>query len=1026
MALSESAVVGRLHKLFPTGIVYTDQYVKIGALTYDVYKFAKTHQQTRIEWLAENGFVWKETGYVELDMRSREVEKRSDISEAFAIADIAFRCYPLAGEYILTAKENELLYQSANQTVQKILKGELHLTKGEEIALVLETIELLKGWSTDLLEKEGVGTFWRYIFLQYGFNPDNSKSAEDRLYARFRLAIKNTLTRYKRFFAPEGTQRYYTSLLLHAMAPRQSIEALFNILFDFYVKNLDFQYAVEDISYKLFTRGMRTRWDRNISKDDDIQLRSDTVFSGLQALFRQRPGYMAVLCDSIVKKMDALLRGEETGTLEPDKNYWDLLLVEWYNKKSVTERIHAQGERRYHKAEYVATAAERIYVHYFLQEEKVGLFIPRIRLPKVESCRPIVRVYQNEVLIYEDEIAVIGNDLCLTTRSCFFPLEKTEYDFTLSPQLIVDISYKNEGIFQSGTALKRNYILFDAAGKDKSPKSGIAYLFASEVAVVEAPDYDGLYQCPHPGQLYRINLGEVSTLTINGTEAFVDGSASSQMRHHTSRQHLDKLHILDQGTYADIYDAPFEFILCLPEGENPLRYQTSVDGVRWNLDHLRKNGNEYVISVDQEGTALHRIRVIDISDDSVRYEYRYAILPGLSVKTDKSLYRTGVDEVVVTASWQEVDYTFNIPLMSDEKCVTFSIPQILLQFELELPSIRCEFMGKNAFQAPETVWYRDIDPGEFVTVQVPDNWTATLMLDGVPVSPAQTDGQFELGNEIRSLNGDTADRMLWLLLRNDKDQRENFKITVIIFKPKIFHDPLEIRDGILYWRIEHNFVGDEGAHFQIRYERPDGQILLSDVVSKDTDLGTVDSFPNGRYPYQVYLQKKSVFASTAEKQMLYDGFLLVGDLNEFSFEEKKLQLGNSLCWDFSADSLGYIYMRPGCGVIQNLVYHGKSIASGEQIPVPCYSGEMFFVDNYGRYRAFNSVESKEYEQINPVNVWIINDHLLILRCVTDDTVYVDIRYSTIVNRNPAMTMSRQEQKERLLTPDYFEYVIKEV
>jgi len=63
------------------------------------------------------------------------------------------------------------------------------------------------------------------------------------LYNYFRGAIKGTLAHYKRFFAPEGTQQYYTSLLLHALAPKQSIESLYSILFDFYVKNLDFQYV---------------------------------------------------------------------------------------------------------------------------------------------------------------------------------------------------------------------------------------------------------------------------------------------------------------------------------------------------------------------------------------------------------------------------------------------------------------------------------------------------------------------------------------------------------------------------------------------------------------------------------------------------------------------------------------------------------------------------------------------------------------------------------------------------------------
>ena len=63
--------------------------------------------------------------------------------------------------------------------------------------------------------------------------------------------------------------------------------------------------------------------------------------------------------------------------------------------------------------------------------------------------------------------------------------------------------------------------------------------------------------------------------------------------------------------------------------------------------------------------------------------------------------------------------------------------------------------------------------------------------------------------------------------------------------------------------------------------------------------------------------------------------------------------------------------------------------------------------------------------VNPVMVWIVNEHLLILRCVTEDAVYVDKHFSTIVNRNPATYMSKAERYQRLKIPDYFKYSIRE-
>lgn len=109
------------------------------------------------------------------------------------------------------------------------------------------------------------------------------------------------------------------------------------------MKNLDFQYVTEDISYKVFTKGMRARWDSRVAKNDELQLRADAIFSGLQTLFKERPGYMAVLCDSIVKKMDAILRNENTDLIDPDRNYWDTILVEWYQRKAAPNGYRHKG-----------------------------------------------------------------------------------------------------------------------------------------------------------------------------------------------------------------------------------------------------------------------------------------------------------------------------------------------------------------------------------------------------------------------------------------------------------------------------------------------------------------------------------------------------------------------------------------------------------------------------------------------------------------------------------------------------------
>ena len=573
MRMSEAEFLNRLNKAFPEKVIFAEQsrlsvYL---SLFVEIRRYARCAGASSVQWLTGKGFIWKETGYIEPDMHSGDTCGPSPDYTAFELADYVFRTYPLAGEYQLTDAEDALLYQSASETVKKVLIDGGRTSVREDAVLVLETINLLKGWSSELADEETSGSLWNYIFLQYGFNPENSEAAANRLYNYFRGAIKGTLAHYKRFFAPEGTQRYYTSLLLHALAPKQSIESLYSILFDFYVKNLDFQYVTEDISYKVFTKGMRARWDSRVAKNDELQLRADAIFSGLQTLFKERPGYMAVLCDSIVKKMDAILRNENTDLIDPDRNYWDTILVEWYQRKSSTERVQAQGEQRQRKTEYVATTTDRIYTQYTMEHSSVGIAIPKIRLSKVAQQRPVIKIYQSEICIYNAELSVTGDELCLTTRSRFIPFEEMSYDFSNTPAIRVEIHYDGELLYNSAEKLYRQYILLDASGAERTPHCGTIYLFASSLQEVTFPDdTDGIYSYPYPGQLYRINLDEVSSAAIDGREIFVCASTAAQFRHHTSLRKAVSAQVIHQGVSFDIFPAPFQLFIVLPEGEKSI------------------------------------------------------------------------------------------------------------------------------------------------------------------------------------------------------------------------------------------------------------------------------------------------------------------------------------------------------------------------------------------------------------------------------------------------------------------------
>lgn len=156
MRMSETELLNRLSKAFPEKVIFAEQsrlsvYL---SLFVEIRRYARGTGVSSVQWLTGRGFIWKETGYIEPDMHSGDKCGLSPDPTAFELADYVFRTYPLAGEYQLTNKEDALLYQCASETIKKVLIDGGRTSVREDAVLVLETINLLKGWSSELADTD--------------------------------------------------------------------------------------------------------------------------------------------------------------------------------------------------------------------------------------------------------------------------------------------------------------------------------------------------------------------------------------------------------------------------------------------------------------------------------------------------------------------------------------------------------------------------------------------------------------------------------------------------------------------------------------------------------------------------------------------------------------------------------------------------------------------------------------------------------------------------------------------------------
>lgn len=130
--MTEQEILKELDKRYPNRTIYSEKNMECGSM---IRPFCKMEGVSFEQWLLARGFSLKKTGYVESDMKMREVDFVPSGVEAFEIADYVFRKYPLAGEYRLTEQEDSLLYNAAQKTIHKVLVKDEPITDQEAAIL---------------------------------------------------------------------------------------------------------------------------------------------------------------------------------------------------------------------------------------------------------------------------------------------------------------------------------------------------------------------------------------------------------------------------------------------------------------------------------------------------------------------------------------------------------------------------------------------------------------------------------------------------------------------------------------------------------------------------------------------------------------------------------------------------------------------------------------------------------------------------------------------------------------------------
>ena len=555
-------------------------------------------------------------------------------------------------------------------------------------------------------------------------------------------------------------------------------------------------------------------------------------------------------------------------------------------------------------------------------------------------------------------------------------------------------------------------------------QDGFFTVFANAKAEIDGDD--DIHYITHAGQLMRVNAAANSNLCINGTKVFQQNEQQNELRIVPQETRIHGLRGCAEGELFDLFLNPFSAEIVLPKGCYLQKYRIRIDeaGLTSLALCCSKENEKWVLKVPSEAYFLHRIQIIDWAANKTVVDYRYAILPNAKFEFSKPIFYDDDTLVSLQFSCEKGSAIVNDSPDSDSDWLEFSVSSLDYPLAARLPIIRGTVQDYNLLKLPKIMWWEEFQESAFIKVSCPKNCQCKLYLGNDAIPRNTTDDSFELSNFLRSkrLNQDRAEFCMILTTANELlDKR---LLTTIILKEQFLSCPVLFEDDTLKWQPEGKYMGNPKDTFTLRIETGNGnEPCTYSLDDKNTIVSKLfaKDFGDGEYSYHILMKKASVFKRS--ETILYEGSFIIGQKEQWKVKGKKLLLKEARCWEHTTGQMVVVPFAFNNICIRYLDFKGYGIPEvGANIEeVPQYEAELCFYDyNKQRWQPFSTLENERYECVNPVRVWLINDHMLMLKTAEEEAVLINKNRCSIVNKK----LPNQEAYQYVILPDFFEYRIE--
>lgn len=881
-----------------------------------------------------------------------------------------FKRNPLIGNKVINKENTKKLHECLQIYIDDFFNGRSpsNFSLKAKMQITLAIINLAKEW-----DSHDETSFWRYITLNTGYR-DRSEKLRDF----FCKCIHDAISEGNRWFIKTETgYQYKSTLVTHAMTPKKSWFAFYDLLFDFYKDVLNWNFKKNEPIISKMIRELKNRIINSDFTDVNLEVSGKIyeIREGIRKLIMYRTNYSNKLVNDMLERIDKVLNKENLS----QSDYLSILCNEWYKYRLDDIDNSTAYEGRASANRNIALDYNRIKpVYEFRDYKDLVLTLPEVRLEKVDFEKITVKLYISDVLVDEETLPFYGNELGKTIKENSLSLTRYLETVIKSFDIRVVISCDDEYIYDSKQNLYRKWICFKNQYEITPSRcqANIPYhLFIPKDKHFSVQNYEehSLAEEYKYINCYYLNL--LPNYIILSDEGIIARD---------NKSFIDKQIIYPNIVQEAEYIKEGEIYQILKE-ESCIRLLLDEEESKCYAVKMNSQIIDDFIKDDSGGESLYRVPLVWDDDNCCNvniYDYskkriisskNYILIPDFNVRYSKEILFSieDYDKAFVEISSSNLKKIVK-PIYKDDETVAF--PLSTGNIEVKIPIITTTSSNDIAWSNIFYAWKRNIKQDEVLIVNHPMGYTSKLYLGEYEIKNRR--GKFYLGNEIMSLSDDCND---WIEVKlkitiNSSNITNSYVIGHISTRER-FRDSIRFyyQDNALCWNKGGEFIGDKDKNLKLEILSSEEDVLCTYPLDLKNDVIIQNpSLEIGEYEYNVILEGDDIFEELITLDSGED--LPIGDINERRFKDKLIKI-KYVTNDADNDKDESKRWEIKNTYIDNIKYYGVENIEGKECAI--YRGIMFYYNTSNNTRCeFSYVDDDERYKVNPVKIICIDNRLL--------------------------------------------------